>query len=79
MSDPGGPQGLFLLDTRYVSHFELWIDGEAPEPLSVSVQDPYSAIFVARGRHRPGRADAHLLIVRRRYIGQGGVSPPVAL
>jgi glycogen debranching enzyme len=77
ISEPGGdimagrPQGLFVRDTRVLSHWELTVDGKEPQPLSVEHHEPYAATFLARMPPRPGRADSTLLVIRRRYIGDG--------
>jgi glycogen debranching enzyme len=68
---PGSPQGLFFRDTRFLSRFELRVNGQAPEPLAATIPEPFSAIVVGRSRPRPGRADSTLLLFRKRYIGRG--------
>jgi glycogen debranching enzyme len=68
---PGTPQGLFFRDVRLLSRWELRLNGGQPEPLSASSEDPFSAVFVARAKPRPGQADSTLLLLRRRYIGRG--------
>jgi glycogen debranching enzyme len=60
----GEPHGLFLLDSRFLSHFELRVDGASVEPLGVAVDDPTSATFF-------GRADPTLAVLRRRAISRG--------
>ncbi|HLZ38126.1 MAG TPA: glycogen debranching N-terminal domain-containing protein [Mycobacteriales bacterium] len=67
----GTPHGLFFLDTRLLSRLELSVNGEPPEPLTVSVPLPFAATFVGRVTPRPGRADSSLLVLRRRYVGRG--------
>lgn len=67
----GGAQGLFFLDTRLLSRFELTVDGESPEPLAVSIEEPFAATFVAQARPKGGAADSSLLVLRRRYVGRG--------
>jgi glycogen debranching enzyme len=74
----GRPDGLFLLDSRLISRWELLVDGELPEPLSVSVETPSVATFALRGRAPDGQADSTLLIMRRRYVG-GGMREDVTL
>ena len=69
--DPGHPQGLFFRDTRFVSEMRLTLNGTPPEPLAATTTDPFSAVFVLRGHPSRGRADSHLVMVRRRYIGRG--------
>src|SRR5687768_832078 len=75
---PGAEQGLFFRDTRFLSRFELLLDGQPLEPLTATVTTPYSATFVARRPPRPGTADSTLLIVRRRYVG-GGMREDITL
>jgi len=41
---PGGPDGLFYLDTRYLSHFEMLINGVQPLPLGSNIADD-NAVF----------------------------------
>src|SRR5437588_8220425 len=68
---PNLPQGLFFRDTRFLSRFELRVNGHAPEALEAEALDPFSATFVLRTRPRPGRADSPLLLFRHRYVGRG--------
>ncbi len=68
---PGAEQGLFYRDTRFVSRFELTVDGQPAQPLTVQRTSPYSATFVTRRPPQRGIADSTLLIVRRRYVGNG--------
>lgn len=67
----GRAQGLFFLDTRLVSRLELVVDGQPIEPLSVLIEDPFSATHVGRRRPPPGVADVPVLVTRRRYVGRG--------
>ncbi len=68
---PGAPHGLFFRDSRFLSRFELRLNGQRPEALAAATPDPFSAVFLARARPRPGRADSTLLVARHRYIGRG--------
>jgi glycogen debranching enzyme len=68
---PGGAQGLFFRDTRFLSRLELRLDGELPEPVAVQSNDPFRCTFLARRPPGPFRADSTLLIIRRRYVGNG--------
>ena len=68
---PDVAHGFFFRDTRFLSRWSLRVNGEVPESLARSVQDPYSATFVARTHPKPGRADSNLMIERRRYVGRG--------
>lgn len=67
---PGASDGLFVLDVRVLSGWEVRLDGHALEPLSVSVSEPFSATFVARGRP-VGGGESTSLVVRRRWVGSG--------
>jgi glycogen debranching enzyme len=69
--DPAHPQGLFFRDTRFLSEMRVMLNGVAPESLSATTADPFSGIFVLRGLPSPGRADSHLMVFRRRYVGRG--------
>jgi len=68
---PGHPQGLFVRDTRVLSRWELTVDGQEPQPLAAEPGEPYAATFLGRVPPRAGRADSTLLVVRRRYVGDG--------
>jgi glycogen debranching enzyme len=68
---PGSPQGVFFRDTRFLSRFELRVNGQQPEPLASSPTDPFTAVFASRTRPRPGRADSTLMVFRYRYLGRG--------
>ena len=67
----GTPHGIFFRDTRFLSRFELRINGQQAEPLAAVTPDPFSAIFASRTRPRPGVADSTLMVFRYRYIGRG--------
>jgi glycogen debranching enzyme len=68
---PGGAQGLFFRDTRFVSRLELRLDGELPEPVAVQHSDPYACTFLGRRPPGPCQADSTLLLIRQRYVGNG--------
>lgn len=65
------PHGLFVLDTRMLSQWELRIDEHPLEPLTVDITEPFGATFVGRARPTAGRADADVVVFRRRDIGSG--------
>jgi glycogen debranching enzyme len=77
ISEPGGdilpdrPHGLFVRDTRVLSRWELTVDGIEPQPLTVHTDEPFAATFLGRMPPKAGRADSSLLVVRRRYVGDG--------
>ncbi|HET6915548.1 MAG TPA: glycogen debranching N-terminal domain-containing protein [Acidimicrobiales bacterium] len=69
---PGDAAGLFVLDARVLSTWELLIDGHPLEPLSASVTEPYCATFVAHpSPQRVVGVDSSLLVVRQRWVGDG--------
>jgi glycogen debranching enzyme len=65
------PHGLFVLDTRVLSRWELRINGHRLEPLAVDLDAPYAATFVGRGHAARGQADADLVVFRERHVGSG--------
>jgi glycogen debranching enzyme len=67
----GHPHGLFVRDTRMLSRWELRVDGIEPQPLSVHTAEPFAGTFLGRMPPKPGRADSTLLVIRRRYVGDG--------
>lgn len=67
---PGGAQGLFHRDTRFLSRLELFVDGGKPEPLAAQAVDPYSARFVLR-LPWDGPGESPLVAVRNRFVGDG--------
>jgi glycogen debranching enzyme len=69
--EPELPHGLFVLDTRVLSRWELRVNGHPLEPLTVDVVEPFAATFVGRAPPSPGRADGHLVGFRQRHIGTG--------
>jgi glycogen debranching enzyme len=75
---PGAPQGLFFRDTRILSTWQLRIDDDVIEPLTVIETTSYHATFLGRARARPGQAESTLLVERQRFIG-GGMREDVVL
>ena len=77
ISEPGGdiahgqPHGLFVRDTRVLSGWALAIDGRAPKPLTVQRPEPYAATFIGHLPPDGGLASGSLLVLRRRYVGDG--------
>lgn len=77
ISDPCGdvlpeyPHGLFFRDTRFVSGLRLQLNGRPPELLEATSTEPFSATFVLRDHPAAGLADSPLMVLRRRYVGQG--------
>jgi glycogen debranching enzyme len=68
---PGAEQGLFFEDTRFLNQFELTVDDRRLQPLSTQRPEPYAGTIVARTPPPAGVADSTLLVIRRRYVGNG--------
>lgn len=64
------PQGLFMLDTRVVSRWDLRVNGSPVQPLAVTPNGPFSATFAGRIA-KPGLADAPITVMQRRHVGRG--------
>ncbi|MGA8395824.1 MAG: glycogen debranching N-terminal domain-containing protein, partial [Pseudolabrys sp.] len=43
---PGGPDGIFFCDTRYLSHLEILLNGSQPLLLGSNVRDDNSILIV---------------------------------
>ncbi|WP_225729537.1 MULTISPECIES: glycogen debranching N-terminal domain-containing protein [unclassified Nocardia] len=77
ISETGGtvsadrPEGLFVRDTRVLSHWRLTVDGQVPQALTVQYAAPYSATLLARTMPRAGRADSTALVIVGRHVGDG--------
>ncbi|MCU1353029.1 MAG: sle [Acidimicrobiales bacterium] len=67
----GAAHGLFFFDTRFLSQFELRIDGWPVESLGVDVTEPFNGVFFGRSRPASGLADSGLVVFRRRSVGRG--------
>ncbi|GAA1810301.1 amylo-alpha-1,6-glucosidase [Nesterenkonia flava] len=68
---PGRAEGLFVRDTRVISHWEVRIDGELLEPLTVIPGEPFEQRFISRAPTRQGLVEPTLIVERRRLVGQG--------
>jgi glycogen debranching enzyme len=68
---PAAPHGLFMLDSRVLSRWELTIDGARLESLTAASDAPYETTFVGRVRPGPDEADSDVLVFRERHVGQG--------
>lgn len=67
----GHSHGLFYRDARTLSRWELRVDGQQPEPLSVQIPEAFAAQYILRRAPRAGLADSTLLIVRERLVADG--------
>ncbi|MGJ3190330.1 amylo-alpha-1,6-glucosidase [Paenarthrobacter sp. FR1] len=65
------PHGVFHLDTRILSRWELTINGQMIEPLAAETREPYRALFAGRVPRSDGYADSPLLVERLREVGAG--------
>jgi glycogen debranching enzyme len=68
---PGGSHGLFFRDARVLSRWELRVDGQVAESLSVESSEAFAAQFILRRAPRAGLADSALLVVRERLVADG--------
>ena len=68
---PHQPHGLFVLDSRSLSRWELRINGHPVESLAVDDKKPFSAVYVCRAVAGRGSAEADVVVMRRRDIGNG--------
>ena len=59
---PGGSHGLFFRDARVLSRWELRVDGQVAESLSVESSEAFAAQFILRRAPRAGLADSTLLV-----------------
>jgi glycogen debranching enzyme len=69
--EPGGAQGLFFEDTRFVSAWRLRVGGAGVQSLASIPLLPFAAMFVARGQPQPDQSDSTLFVERSRYVGNG--------
>jgi glycogen debranching enzyme len=69
--DPDATHGLFALDTRILSTWELRMAGTRLVPMRWFVSEPFHATFLQRATPRSGRADSTLLVRRERFLGAG--------
>ncbi|AOY72948.1 amylo-alpha-1,6-glucosidase [Arthrobacter sp. TES] len=68
---PDLPQGVFHLDTRILSRWQLRINDQPLEPLAAELKQPYHALFACRVPRPDGYADSPLLVERLREVGAG--------
>jgi glycogen debranching enzyme len=69
--EPENPEGLFVLDTRVISRWQLQVDGHPVQTLAVSSDEPFSATFASHAHPPDGKADAEVVVFRHRHIGRG--------
>lgn len=66
--NPGTPLGLFSRDARVLSRWQLRVDAQPADPLSVQGSEPFAAQFILRRAQHTGRAESTVLIVRDRVL-----------
>lgn len=65
------PQGLFVLDTRVISSWELLLDDQPLEALGAYGEEPFAVTFITRGALRPGGVEPTVVVERRRMVADG--------
>ncbi|WP_457967093.1 amylo-alpha-1,6-glucosidase [Arthrobacter sp. D1-29] len=68
---PKHPHGLFVQDTRILSHWSLSVNGQVVEELGAETKEPYRALFAGRVPSLNGHADSPLIVERLREVGSG--------
>lgn len=63
-------EGLFILDTRVLSVWQVEVDSAPLDPVSSVERSPFAATIVARPHHRGG-PDPELAVLRHRHVGDG--------
>lgn len=66
--EPGGRQGLFHADTRFLSHYRLTLDGVRPVELAVTQDGAGATIFYATNPDLPGIQAGKLSLQRERRL-----------
>jgi hypothetical protein len=74
-----GTTGLFAADTRYLSRLELRLDGARPLLLSSGKVEYFSAAFFLRNDVTPSLAQDTVLIDRRRFVGDTGLTDTITV
>ena len=67
----GTASGFFFRDARALSRWELLVDGQVAESLSVESTEAFAAEFILRRAPRSGLVDSTLLVVRERLVADG--------
>jgi glycogen debranching enzyme len=68
---PDSTDGFFFRDHRFLSRWDLRVNGQVTEVLAATVPDPFAATLVSRAVPRPDATESTLLVVRNRYVGRG--------
>jgi glycogen debranching enzyme len=67
----GTELGLYHEDTRFLSRYELSLDGQPPLALTAQASDPYAAVYFLTNRVLHGVPHGQLGIIRRRRVTDG--------
>ncbi|MBV9172745.1 MAG: SCP2 sterol-binding domain-containing protein [Chloroflexi bacterium] len=70
-ASPAQPEGLFHLDTRYLSRWQLSIEGQPLQPLSTDDLQYFSTQFFLVPGTGTIYSDATLSVIRKRSVGDG--------
>jgi glycogen debranching enzyme len=76
---PGGDQGVYVRDTRFLDRLELRIDGEVPRPLAGRGVGGSRAVFHAYVPRTADRGVDPTLLVTRRRVVDGSLHEEVAI
>ena len=68
-----GSEGLYYNDTRYLSTWQLLLNGEPPQLLSSDTVDYYSAAVFLQNPPLPGMPAGAVSLIRDVFVGEGSL------
>jgi glycogen debranching enzyme len=68
-----GSEGLYYNDTRYLSAWQLLLNGEPPQLLSSDTVDYYSAAVFLQNSALPGMPAGAVSLIRNVFVGEGSL------
>ena len=68
-----GSEGLYYNDTRYLSAWQLLLNGEPPQLLSSDTVDYYSAAVFLQNPPLPGMPAGAVSLIRNVFVGEGSL------
>src|SRR6478672_4414632 len=68
-----GSEGLYYNDTRYLSAWQLLLNGEPPQLLSSDTVDYYSAAVFLQNPTLPGMPAGAVSLIRNVFVGEGSL------
>src|SRR3954469_10233241 len=68
-----GSEGLYYNDTRYLSAWQLLLNGEPPQLLSSDTVDYYSAAVFLQNPSLPGMPAGAVSLIRNVFVGEGSL------